>query len=24
MLHSHGIFRKPIYWGAFQLYSSGQ
>ncbi|HTF72160.1 MAG TPA: CHAT domain-containing protein [Edaphobacter sp.] len=24
MLHSHGVFRKPIYWGAFQLYSSGQ
>jgi len=24
MLHSRGIFRKPIYWGAFQLYSSGQ
>jgi CHAT domain-containing protein len=24
MLHSHGVFRKPIYWGAFQLYSSRQ
>jgi CHAT domain-containing protein len=24
MLHSRGVFRKPIYWGAFQLYSSGQ
>ncbi|MFL6426817.1 MAG: CHAT domain-containing protein [Acidobacteriaceae bacterium] len=24
MLHSRGIFRKPIYWGAFQLYSSRQ
>jgi CHAT domain-containing protein len=24
MLHSRGIFRKPLYWGAFQLYSSGQ
>jgi CHAT domain-containing protein len=24
MLHSHGVFRKPIYWGAFQLYSLGQ
>jgi CHAT domain-containing protein len=24
MLHSYGVFRKPIYWGAFQLYSSGQ
>jgi CHAT domain-containing protein len=24
MLHSSGVFRKPIYWGAFQLYSSGQ
>jgi CHAT domain-containing protein len=23
MLHSHGIFRKPIYWSAFQLYSAG-
>ena len=21
MLHAQGIFRKPIYWGAFQLYS---
>ncbi|MEA2540151.1 MAG: hypothetical protein QOH35_1517, partial [Acidobacteriaceae bacterium] len=24
MLHSHGVFRKPLYWGAFQLYTSGQ
>jgi CHAT domain-containing protein len=24
MLHSRGVFRKPLYWGAFQLYSSGQ
>ena len=24
MLHSRGVFRKPIYWGGFQLYSSGQ
>jgi CHAT domain-containing protein len=24
MLHGRGVFRKPIYWGAFQLYSSGQ
>jgi CHAT domain-containing protein len=24
MLNGHGIFRKPIYWGAFQLYSTGQ
>lgn len=24
MLHTHGVFRKPLYWGAFQLYSSGQ
>jgi CHAT domain-containing protein len=24
MLHSRGVFRKPIYWGAFQLYSSGE
>jgi CHAT domain-containing protein len=24
MLRSRGVFRKPIYWGAFQLYSSGQ
>ncbi|HEX6494281.1 MAG TPA: CHAT domain-containing protein, partial [Acidobacteriaceae bacterium] len=24
MLHSRGVFRKPIYWGAFQLYSSKQ
>jgi CHAT domain-containing protein len=24
MLHSRGVFRKPIYWGAFQLYSSGR
>jgi CHAT domain-containing protein len=23
MLHSRGIFRKPIYWSAFQLYSAG-
>ena len=24
MLHSRGVFRKPIYWGSFQLYSSGE
>jgi CHAT domain-containing protein/tetratricopeptide (TPR) repeat protein len=24
MLRSRGVFRKPLYWGAFQLYSSGQ
>ncbi|HEY1744009.1 MAG TPA: CHAT domain-containing protein [Granulicella sp.] len=24
MLHSRGVFRKPIYWGAFQLYSAGR
>jgi CHAT domain-containing protein len=24
MLHSRGVVRKPLYWGAFQLYSSGQ
>jgi CHAT domain-containing protein len=24
MLHSRGVFRKPVYWGAFQLYSSGE
>jgi CHAT domain-containing protein len=24
MLHSRGVFRKPLYWGAFQLYTSGQ
>jgi CHAT domain-containing protein len=24
MLHSRGVFRKPIYWGAFQLYSLSQ
>jgi CHAT domain-containing protein len=23
MLHSRGVFRKPIYWSAFQLYSAG-
>ncbi|MDQ1692598.1 MAG: hypothetical protein QOH85_133, partial [Acidobacteriaceae bacterium] len=23
MLHSRGVFRKPIYWGAFQLYAGG-
>jgi CHAT domain-containing protein/Tfp pilus assembly protein PilF len=23
MLHSPGVFRKPIYWGAFQLYAGG-
>lgn len=23
MLHSRGVFRKPIYWSAFQLYSTG-
>jgi len=23
MLHSQGVFRKPLYWGAFQLYSGG-
>ncbi len=23
MLHSRGVFRKPLYWGAFQLYSGG-
>ncbi len=21
MLHSQGVFRKPIYWAAFQLYT---
>jgi CHAT domain-containing protein/tetratricopeptide (TPR) repeat protein len=21
LLHSHGVFRKPLYWGAFQLYT---
>lgn len=24
LLHSRGVFRKPLYWGAFQLYSSGR
>ena len=23
MLHSQGVFRKPLYWAAFQLYSGG-
>lgn len=24
LLHRRGVFRKPLYWGAFQLYSSGR
>ena len=24
MLHNRGVFRKPIYWSAFQLYSAGR
>lgn len=24
LLHQRGVFRKPLYWGAFQLYSSGR
>lgn len=24
LLHHRGVFRKPLYWGAFQLYSSGR
>jgi CHAT domain-containing protein len=22
MIHSNGVFRKPLYWAPFQLYSS--